>query len=692
MDGSVDERTDKVFEDPAEDEKEIKESSSETDDFAETTEEKSDDEGNMSKLLKLKEKIFSNDFLPKSKKKRILLLIAVIVVIIVCIFTVVRSRRSSQENAGNEIQVFVERRDITNTVSGSSVIEPKDSYNVTAMVTGEITADTFSEGDVVKKDDVLYQIDSEDVQQSVQTAENSLVKAQNALLKAQQTYTDAVKSKGDNAENNAGSIETARNALEKAQLTYQDSLDTYNDLSVTSPVSGTVSEVFVKEGDEVQAGASIATVYSDKYMKLSLPFNEDDAQQISVGDGATVTVAGTGDEIWGSVTSVSDANVATDNHAIVRYVTIELENPGALTVNDKATAIVSGVASNDVGTFEYITDSTITAKASGTVSQLGIAEKDSVYSGQVIAVLESDSIDTTLQNALSAVEDAQISLDKTIRSSDGSSDSTAVLNAQLSLNDAKLSLEDSQISLNKAREELDDYTIRAPIDGTVVVKNKKAGDKLENGSASSSDSSAMAVIYDLSSLKLQLDVDETEVQQISVGQEVTITADAIEGQTFTGTVTKVGIDGTSSNGVTTYPIDVEITDYGDLLPGMNVTAEIVVAEAKNVLAVPVSSVQRGDVVYVKGEKEDENDNAPEGYKSVKVETGINDEDYIEIKSGLTEGQELQGIQASDGMSLEDMMSGEMPGAMGGGAPNGGGGMPAGGGAPSGGGAPGGGMR
>ena len=48
-----------------------------------------------------------------------------------------------------------------------------------------------------------------------------------------------------------------------------------------------------------------------------------------------------------------------------------------------------------------------------------------------------------------------------------------------------------------------------------------------------------------------------------------MTADAVQG-TFTGTVTKVGVNGTSENGVTTYPVDIAIQDYGDLLPGMRI--------------------------------------------------------------------------------------------------------------------------
>ena len=614
------------------------------------------------------------------KKHKKLFIIVLVLLVITGLFVSAKIKGHSQKNAMGEIKITVERHDIKKTVSGSSVIEPKDSYNVTAMVTGEITADTFNEGDIVKKDDVLYQIDAETVEQSVQSSQNSLTKGQNALTKAKQSYDDAVKSQKKGKLDDSGSVAMAQNALEKAQRAYNDAMKTYSDLNVKSDMSGTVTEVLVKEGDSIQNGGKIAAVYSDKYMKLILPFNENDADEVHIGDGATVTVAGTGDEIWGSVTAVENATVATDSHAQVRYVTIELENPGALTVKDKATAVVNGVASNNVGSFEYIESGFITAKASGTIDSVNINDWSSVSAGQTVAVIKSDTIETTIANALSSVEDAGASLEKTQRASDGSQNATSVQNAKLALDDAKLALEDAKINLDKSKKNLEDYTIKAPIDGTVVTKNKKKGDKLESGSNANS-SSAMAVIFDLSSLKIQMTVDETEVHLVKVGQEVSITADAIEGAQFKGVVTKVGIDGTSSNGVTTYPIDVEITEYGDLLPGMNVDAEIVVDEVKNALAIPVTSVQRGNTVYVKGEKEDENDNAPDGYKSVEVELGINDEDFIEVKKGLNEGDELKGIERNIN-DLENFMQGmqSMHGGMGGGmsGPPSGGGMSGGG--------------
>ena len=204
----------------------------------------------------------------------------------------------------------------------------------------------------------------------------------------------------------------------------------------------------------------------------------------------------------------------------------------------------------------------------------------------------------------------------------------------------------------------------------------------------------MAVIYDLSSLSFDLSIDETNIQKVKVGQEVKVTADAVEGE-FKGVVEKVGVNGTASNGVTTYPVKVRLTEYGDLLPGMNVDASIVVESVEDAIAIPVSAVNRGNVVYVKGEKTEDDDHAPDGFKSVKIETGINDSNFIEVKSGLNEGDEIKGANTASGnetsgtATADDSMGG-MPG-MGGGMPGGGmGGGPGGGGGGGMGGGPGGG--
>ena len=102
-------------------------------------------------------------------------------------------------------------------------------------------------------------------------------------------------------------------------------------------------------------------------------------------------------------------------------------------------------------------------------------------------------------------------------------------------------------------------------------------------------STVLATIYDLSSLTFEMSIDELDIKKVKVGQKVEVSADAFEGQTFSGTVTNVSLESTYSNGVSTYPVTVTLDDMGDLLPGMNVDGVITLEEANDVLAIPVDA-------------------------------------------------------------------------------------------------------
>ena len=146
-------------------------------------------------------------------------------------------------------------------------------------------------------------------------------------------------------------------------------------------------------------------------------------------------------------------------------------------------------------------------------------------------------------------------------------------------------------------------------------------------------------------LEMTLNVDELEILSIKEGQTVTITADAISDRTFTGVVTSVSAAGTTTGGTTTYPVTIRIDDTGDLLPGMNATAEIEVSSASNALAVPNGSVVRGNYVLVTKDSPSaanavQDMTAPDGYVYVKITTGTSDNDSIEVTGGLQEGDTI----------------------------------------------------
>lgn len=536
-------------------------------------------------------------------RKYIIIAGAGIVAVIIAVASVINGANNVKDEAGYETAQAMMQR-IYRSVDASSVLEANDTYNVTALVTGEILTDTFNEGDVVTKDTVLYTIDSADAKNRVTQAENSLKRARSA---------------------------------------YDTAQDNYNNLTVVSQKTGTVTEMYVRAGDNVADGTKIAKVDDTSRLNIQIPFNEADAGSIRKGDTAKLSMATSYETIYGTVTAVATATTSTASHSIVRYVTITVKNPGALTAGERASAVINNVACSDLGTFEYVESGYITAKTNGEIASLYIDKNDYVTNGKTVGYIKSDNAKTNLDNARMDVENAELNLDE-------------------------------------ANDTLESYVIKAPIDGTIITKNKKAGEKLEQGTMNSE---PMAVIYDMSVLKVNLAIDESEIRDIKAGQNVTITADAVEG-IFVGEITKVGIDGTSQNGVTTYPVEVTIKEYGELLPGMNVDCKVAVEESGEVLAVPVSAIQRGNTVYVSGDKTSEQDTAPEGFCTVSVETGVSDGRYIEIKSGINEGDVVittvmgTGNEATGPEAMMQSMGQMHMGAMGDGMPSGGGMPPSGG--------------
>lgn len=404
-----------------------------------------------------------------------------------------------------------------------------------------------------------------------------------------------------------GSAETA---LQQAQLSVQQAQLNYDSivdgLNPKASGAGVVQKLHVKKGDLVSAGSPIADISDTSTMTLTVPFQSADAQRIAVGSSAQVTLAGTLETLTGTVESVANADLVGNGGALVRQVKIRVQNPSALTTSTTATAKVGSIACAGSGTFEANLTQTVVATGSGEVVSLNVSAGSRVSAGQVLATLGGSSAQTSLENA-------------------------------------SISLQNAQLSLQNAQDALDNYTITAPISGTVIEKNFKAGDTIDNNSLTAA-GGTLAVLYDMSTLTFEMKIDEKDINKVQVGQEVTITADAVEGVTFSGVVDTVNINGTTVSGQTNYPVTVVINDPQDLKPGMNVSADIIVERAGTVLCVPVDAVNRGsDKPTVQVAQEgalDENGNVvdPSKLETREVTLGRNDNDNIEITSGLSEGE------------------------------------------------------
>ena len=452
-----------------------------------------------------------------------------------------------------------ERRDVTNTLSGTGTLNPANTYTVKSLVDGKVLTGTIEEGNIVEESNVLYTIDSSD-------ASTNFEKAEIAMQQAQRSYDKVVDRQYVRAE-----------------------------------VAGVVSSLKVTKGDEVTSGQEVAVIRDSSRMLLTLEFPAADAANFSVGQSAAVTLDGTFEQLDGTVTSVSGTDALSAGNLLTRTVTITVKNAGGLTTAQAATASITGVSSIGSATFAYQAERTLTAQAAGTVTSINVQEGSDVAKDDIILGLSGDDLTESIQSASE-------------------------------------SLRSAEISMQNLQDAMNNYTVTAPISGTIIEKDAKVGDAVKAGDT-------LCIVYDLSYLEMNINVDELQISSISVGQKVQITADAVPDKTYVGTVTRVSMKGASNGGTTTYPVSIRIDDTDGLRPGMNANAEIVVAKANNALVVPNAAVVRGSYVLVTKDSPsaanaDTAMEAPEGFVYVPVKTGVSDDDYTQIVSGIQEGDTI----------------------------------------------------
>ncbi|MBR3943200.1 MAG: efflux RND transporter periplasmic adaptor subunit [Clostridia bacterium] len=427
------------------------------------------------------------------------------------------------------------------------------------------------------------------------------------------------------------SIQRAQDNVSKAQRTYNKNMEDLGKLTVKSPVSGVISDVQVSKGDSVGNGTPLLTIQDNSKMILTIEFNESDRSKLYVGANAQVNLESSSTTYSGIVERVASGSIINSRNVSVIVVEIAVYGSNNLTPGTTATAIVNGVACNSAGTFTYNEVKIVKSEIQGDVKSINYKKGDLVQKGHVLVNLESETLDDAIFNSRMALQDAQLSLKN---------------------------LEDTK----------GDYTIKSPIDGTVIYKNSKAGDKLDNTTASTS----MAIIADMSVIKFTLAVDELDITKVQLNQRATITADALSGKRFDGYVSEISSVGTTTNGVTTYPVTIVIDNPEGLIPGMNVEANIITQSAENVLLIPATALNRGNTVWVKetsasakngkiveAGKNLKNPELYKGYVQVQVEPGLSTSAMTEIKSGLSEGDEIliTTVIAEGSFNPMDMMNG-----------------------------------
>lgn len=278
------------------------------------------------------------------------------------------------------------------------------------------------------------------------------------------------------------------------------------------------------------------------------------------------------------------------------------------------------------GTISAVNSVDISSRVTGLIKQLNVKENDIVNAGQVLVVLDDTTLRAQVAQYQAQLQNYAAIYERSKKLAEIGGESSQQLDAD------QTNYLVAQSNYNNYAAQLDYYVIKSPIAGVVVGKPTPAGQTVAQGISTPQ---VIMTIADMSQMQIKVQVDETDIGKIKEGQTVSFTVDAYNGKTFTGKVVSISKSATTSSNVVYYPVYVNVDNpEGLLYPTMTARVSIHVGESKNALVVPLSAVKedKGQKVVqcmVNGKAE-----------PVGVETGLSDEDKIEILSGLNEGDQI----------------------------------------------------
>ncbi|MCD9028895.1 efflux RND transporter periplasmic adaptor subunit [Luteimonas sp. BDR2-5] len=263
------------------------------------------------------------------------------------------------------------------------------------------------------------------------------------------------------------------------------------------------------------------------------------------------------------------------------------------------------VAISATGTLSATSTVTVGSQISGQITEVLVDFNDKVVKDQIIARIDPSTYQAqieqgdaqiaaaraslaqaraTLQNAeLDYRRKADLGAQKLVAQSDVDLAKATLDQARAQIASTEAQIRQQTAATQTTQVNLDRTVIRSPVDGVVLLRSIELGQTV---AASMTAPELFQIAEDLSKMKIELSVDESDIGQVEAGQAVSFTADAFPDRQFRGVVEQVRLSATTTNNVVTYPVVVSVDNSdGTLLPGLTVNAEIEVSNRSNVLKV-----------------------------------------------------------------------------------------------------------
>lgn len=384
-------------------------------------------------------------------------------------------------------------------------------------------------------------------------------------------------------------------------------------LNLTAPYAGKLLEtVKLTVGDEVGA-QKVATLVDDTQMRLTQYYSYAYQGELYAGQTVQVSVPALMSSIDGRVEKVHMVKRVTSEGSELFSAEIVVPNAGVLAKDMAASATVTvngeTVYPYEAGKLDYYRTSELSIPA-GTVAATNLIDYLSVSAGQLLVQVNGENTENT------------------------------IFDLEQSLQKAQKELEDAEKNAAYANAV-------APIDGMIIGLSIMPGQEITS-------SATALTISDTNTVTISATVDERNVSYLKVGMGVNLNQ---WGNPSFGTISSVSFSSSVNNGVATYPFTIEADNSdGTLQINSNINYNLTASQSDNCLVLPIQAVRTvgledgtsATIVYLKADRQPDNaielpysdETIPEGFYPVQVEIGIQDNNNVEIKSGVEQGDEV----------------------------------------------------
>lgn len=546
-----------------------------------------------------------NRFIPGIKRHYKGLIAALVVLVAV----VVLHNRNNSSMA--YIEEKVQRRDILTYNSFVGNVESSSEYELIPKASSTVTSLYVSEGDTVYEGQIIAELDHSTVDYNIKLKEASLSQSntQNSynVKDAEKTYYDFKETldagKNTSLMNAQSQKDSAKQAYENAKTAYESAVkDSESNDSVASAKDqmnkakealDQLNSSMKKENakttlDEAESELNTAQSQYDSAVNIALEQLKQECEE--TGDMSAYEAA------------LNDYSLLTDTNFIAAKQYLE------------SCQDIYNQASTE---YQNVLDEYASAETSYESAKQNFESVLSAQNSQLDTLKsQMESAKTSYDNAASNYEAVEMQVNQQLQ--------TYANNLEKAK--ANSNTYSSQLELQHLRESLADYTLKAPVSGTVTSLNIKQGGMVNT-------SQPAVVISNLNTMKITIKIDEYSILKVKEGSSVTIYIDSIN-KTYNGTITRIADMATFEGGVSYFTAEVKFVADNDIRSGMSVEVRLITADEKNTV-----SISNGAIFY-------DSENKP--YVILKTSSGKEEKCYVEL--GKTDGsyvQILEGINEDD---------------------------------------------